>query len=355
MRRHGYAAGALLAVLLTALAFLYINARTGNLPRIANFWPLLAALGMAVATWWLQGLIVAVLARPRLEKLRVLDTFGVYMAGTFVAGISPIRGAEIPCEVYLLKRLGLSTGEGSTVVGTRALLDVAVLTPATLMIGLALASGFSGPINPELLLTGLIVTVTLATFILLIRKKRGWRPESGGPGRDWPGWLMTGRAKISGFLRDVRESGASYWRQGHRAPLAYAAALTVVYWSFRLSSGPLALMVVGWSGDWIPVIVAQLLLASIILPLAPTPGGSGARELGLVALLSAHVPEGQLLSGIVVYTGLTYYLPVVVGASFAGRQLWREVFRRGEGRKAAHRRGRPGTSTPAHPRTRAVL
>jgi uncharacterized membrane protein YbhN (UPF0104 family) len=103
------------------------------------------------------------------------------------------------------------------------------------------------------------------------------------------------------------------------------------------------------------VIVAQLLLASIILPLAPTPGGSGARELGLVALLSAHVPEGQLLSGIVVYTGLTYYLPVVVGALFAGRQLWREIFRRGGGRKAAERRGRAGAQTPAHRRTRAVL
>jgi uncharacterized membrane protein YbhN (UPF0104 family) len=83
---------------------------------------------------------------------------------------------------------------------------------------------------------------------------------------------------------------------------------------------------VGWSGGWTPVIVAQLLLASFVLPLAPTPGGSGARELGLAALLSAHVPEGQLLSGIVVYSGLTYYLPVVVGALFAGRQLWLQAF-----------------------------
>jgi uncharacterized membrane protein YbhN (UPF0104 family) len=74
------------------------------------------------------------------------------------------------------------------------------------------------------------------------------------------------------------------------------------------------------------VIVAQLLLASFVLPLAPTPGGSGARELGLAALLSAHVPEGQLLSGIVVYSGLTYYLPVVVGALFAGSQLWLRRF-----------------------------
>ena len=121
--------------------------------------------------------------------------------------------------------------------------------------------------------------------------------------------------------------------RGHRKSLAYAAALTIVYWAFRLCCGPLALMAVGWSGGWTPVIVAQLLLASFVLPLAPTPGGSGARELGLAALLSAHVPEGQLLSGIVVYSGLTYYLPVVVGALFAGSSCGcRSSLRRAEGR-----------------------
>src|SRR5215204_5457300 len=129
MKRYGYAAGALLGVLLTVAAILFIM-RTEETPRVVSVWPLVVALGASVATWWLQGLIVAVLARPWLERLRVLDTFRVYMAGTFIAGISPIRGAEIPCEVYLLKQLGLSTGEGSTVVGTRVLLDIAVLTPA---------------------------------------------------------------------------------------------------------------------------------------------------------------------------------------------------------------------------------
>jgi glycosyltransferase 2 family protein len=351
MRRYGYAAGALLGILLTVSAILFIIMRTEETPRVVSVWPLLAALGASVATWWLQGLIVAVLARPWLERLRVLDTFRVYMAGTFVAGISPIRGAEIPCEVYLLKRLGLSTGEGSTVVGTRVMLDVAVLTPAALC-GLALTAGLPEVRNIELPLVGLAIAGTAAVVFLA----RG-RSRVSGLRRDEPDRLTRAREKVYGFFGDVRRGIDSYWRRGDRTTVAYAAALTIVYWAFRLSCGPLALMAVGWSGDWIPVILAQLLLASLILPLAPTPGGSGARELGLAALLSAHVPEGQLLSGIVVYTGLTYYLPVVVGASFAGRQLWREVFRRGEGRKAALRRGHPATSTPApaHRRTRAVL
>jgi uncharacterized protein (TIRG00374 family) len=316
---------ALLGLLLAALALFFTAAVTKEAIGVVSLWPLLAALGASVATWWLQGLIVAVLALPRLGRLRVLDASRVYMAGTFVAGVSPVRGAELPYEVYQLGRLGLSAGEGSTVVGARLLLDVAVLTTATLC-GLALAPALRGPTIPDHLAAGLIACAALAVTVLVLRGKE--RPESDGPRRDRPGLLAAGRAKVRVFCRDVRRSVASYWRRGHREILVFAVALTVVYWAFRLSCGPLALMAVGWSGDLAPVVLAQLLLASVIVPLSPTPGGSGARELGLAALLSPHVPEGQLLSGIVIYTGLTYYLPVAVGALFAGGQLWRGILRR---------------------------
>ena len=38
--------------------------------------------------------------------------------------------------------------------------------------------------------------------------------------------------------------------------------------------------------------------------------------------MTAYVPGEQLLSGTIVYTGLAHYLPVIVGAFFAGRHLW---------------------------------
>src|SRR5918998_2081241 len=161
MRRYCYAAGALLGILLTALAIVVIAVRTDEIPRVVSAWPLLAALGTSVVTWWLQGLIYALLARPQLKDLRVGDMFRVDMAGMFVALISPIRGAELPYKVYLLKRLGLSAGEGSNVVVTRVLLDVAVLTPAALC-GLVLTSKLPEAYGPNLVLVGLSTAVTLA-------------------------------------------------------------------------------------------------------------------------------------------------------------------------------------------------
>ena len=328
MRRLTYASGALLSICLTAIAVGVIAVKVGETPRVASVWPLLAALGASAVTWWLQGLIYAVLARPRLKVLEVGGMFRVEMAGLFVALVSPIRGAELPYKAYLLGRLDLSAGEGANLVVTRVLLDAVVLTPAALA-ALALFS----PALPEVQSSGpmlafLAITVTVATSISLICG-RAWRRRRNALRPSGSGWQARAGAKISGFLRDARRSFASYWRPGHRATLVYAVALTTVYWALRLTAGPLALMAVGWSGDWIPVLAAQLLLVSFVLPLVPTPGGGGVRELGLATLLSGHVPEGQLLGGLIVYAALSHWLPLIASAFFAGHELWRGMFRAG--------------------------
>src|SRR5215212_4143366 len=76
-------------------------------------------------------------------------------------------------------------------------------------------------------------------------------------------------AGLAGFLGDVRGSFVAYWREGRRTTLIYAVVLTAFYWTLRLCAGPLAFTAVGWSGDWLPVVRAQLLLVSFVLPFAP--------------------------------------------------------------------------------------
>jgi hypothetical protein len=96
MTPHSHVVGALLGVLLTTLAVVIIAARMDEVPRVVNLWPLLAALGTSVMTWWLQGLIYSVLARPQLKDLRVGEMFRIDMAGMFVALISPSEERSCP-------------------------------------------------------------------------------------------------------------------------------------------------------------------------------------------------------------------------------------------------------------------
>lgn len=295
--------------------------RAERMPEIVSYWPLVLAVGASVVSWWLQGLISAVLARPHLEKLRTLDMTRVYLAGAFVGGISPVRGGEIPVEVFLLRRLGLSAAQGSTVVVTRGLLNVSVATLATaavLIIVPDLASVGSWQLLAGALGIGLIWAL-LAFLTRRIRMRRQGSTEAAGvPGR-WTRW----RTILVNFLVDMRATFALFLRPGHRPLLIYGAVLMLLYWAVRLSFGPLALMAAGYTGDWVPVVVAQLLLVTFVLPLAPTPGGSGAAELGFAALVGAHASEAVLLSGVIIYAGLTHYLPTMVGGLLTGRLLWR--------------------------------
>lgn len=295
------------------------------MPEIVSYWPLALAVGASVLSWWLQGLISAVLARPHLEKLRTLAMTRVYLAGAFVGGISPVRGGEIPVEVLLLRQLGLSAAQGSTVVVTRGLLNVSVATLATAAV-LIFVPDLASVGSWKLLAGALAIGVIWALLALVARGIRRRRltnraegdAPTGEPGR-WRRWRTT----IVYFLSDMRATFALFLRPGHRLLLAYGAVLMLIYWAVRLSFGPLALMAAGYTGDWVPVVVAQLLLVTFVLPLAPTPGGSGAAELGFTALVGAHAPEAVLLSGVVIYAGLTHYLPTMIGGLLTSRQLWR--------------------------------
>lgn len=290
-----------------------ISLQAKEMPQVTKVWPLFIAVGASVVAWTLQGVVSALLARPQLGSLRVLDMTRIYLAGAFIGGISPIRGAEIPYEIYLLRRLGLSAGEGGTVVVTRGLLNVIVLTAGAVG-GLIFSSKLPKIESGHLLLAvlGLGVIWATASFLIRRRAKRAARQV------ETTGW----RASIRNFFQDMRRSFALLLRPEQRGIMIASVLVMIVYWAFRLSLGSLAMMAAGWSGDWVPVVLAQLFLSSFILPLAPTPGGSGATELGFAALLSAYATNSQLLSAVIIYAGLTHYLPTAVGAFFTGRQLW---------------------------------
>lgn len=162
----------------------------------------------------------------------------------------------------------------------------------------------------------------LAAFLWRRRSRRAaGRAQSTETPAAYHGW----REKVAHFFQDMWSSFVLLWRQEHRVIVAYGIVLTMVYWAVRLSLGPLALMAGGYSGDWVPVVVAQLLLTSFVLPFTPTPGASGAAELSFAALLAAYVPDSELLNGVVIWRGLTHYLPVMVGALFASRYAWQSI------------------------------
>ena len=314
--------GVFIGLLSTLVAVWIIASKFGDgFPRVVDYWPLLAGVGVAVAGWVVQGLIMYVLARPQLTDggTNPLEMVRIYLAAAFVGNVSPIRGAEIPYEVYLLKRrTGLPVGIGGGVVFTRGMLNSSVIGAASL-VGVFFFSGLTH-LSPGEFFAALALLVGVWAFVgWLVRRTSGHgeeRPRGGGV-----------LSRFLGLYRELREGFAQVWRQG---PLVIAACvlLMALYWALRLAIGPLALMAAGWDGNWLPVIVAQMIITSFIIPITPTPGGSGGAELSFAALISSLVQPTMLLSGVLIWRGLTYFLILLAGAFFVG---WMHFHHGGEG------------------------
>lgn len=299
------ALGVTLGICSSLAALWLLSSRVHGTLRVVDIWPLLVGVGLSVGCWVLQGMVMYLLARPQLENIRARDMIRIYLAAAFVGGISPIRGAEIPYEVYLLRRTGLPVGLSGGVVFTRGMLNSSVVAAGSI-VGLLFFSGLPGTGNRAFLL-GIIPLIAVWGLVAWVVRRT--RKKERAEGRSLG-------ARITNLYRDLREGFARVWRQGIGV-IAVCAALMIFYWALRLSIGPLALMAAGWSGNWLPVIVAQMILTSFIVPLVPTPGGSGGAELSFAALVAPFVRPGELLSGILIWRVLTYFLLVAVGAFFA--------------------------------------
>ena len=212
MRKRGYALGAALGIILTVGAVFLVVSQTDQMPRVAKVWPLALGVGASLLAWMLIGLISALLAFPNLKSLRVRDMVYIYLAGAFVGGLSPVRGLEIPYEIYLLKKIGLSAGEGSTVIITRGLLNITVIILATA--GVLIFSPKLPSIGSwKLLAAGLGIAVAWALITALIRHRRRRASGTHEHHGSHRGWQEKIREMVVTFFTDMRKSFVMLWRR----------------------------------------------------------------------------------------------------------------------------------------------
>ena len=302
--------GGLAGLALSAVSLLIVWVWRGldaGWPQSIVAWPLVAAVFLAPVAWLSQGAAMWVLVRPQAPGAGLWRMVRLYLAAGFIGAVTPFGGAEIPYHLYVLRKLGLPTGVGTAVVGTKAALNVTVLITGAagcLLFSSGLpVTGWRLPVTAGLILLG--VWAVIAYLIKPANPREN--PQRGG----LRGWLDR-------FSGDLREGFGLLWRREPRAVLA-CGALQAGYWGVMVCLGPLALMAAGWSGEsWAPVLASMLVLHAV-LPFAPTPGGSGAAELGFATLMSPYVPGSALLGGVLLWRILSYYLPMVVGAFFLGR------------------------------------
>jgi glycosyltransferase 2 family protein len=321
----------LIGLALSAVGIIIAASQVRQPPKVEVVWPIALGILAMFVCWTIQGSIIALLSRPRLEGVKVLDMTRVYLATQTAGAITPFAGGEIAYQLLELDRRGLAVEDAGAVITIRSVLNGAVLIPGAVL-GLFLVPKvpFVGatdlPLSSHNILLGAAIAIAAAgVLVMAIMARRRKRDEVE------PGWLKKTLAKISDYVRrgkdygrHVRDSLLWIWREQRRVVFA-CGGLMALYWVLYPLLGTLALRATGWDGSgWIHVYLAQYVLF-LIIPLAPTPGNSGAAELAFVTLMSAYVPHGALLGGVIIWRILNHYSEQVVGGFIAGRHLPEDV------------------------------
>jgi uncharacterized membrane protein YbhN (UPF0104 family) len=225
----------------------------------------------------------------------------VALEAHFVGGASSFGGVEIPYQVVLLRRLGMSGSHATSAVVVKGLVHAALLAVVSLV---SLLPWVDSPITSLQRWLLLILTVALAGGWAI-----GWawlrRPLGRG--------LLPERfhARIDELGVAVRSFGGSRW------VYVQLVALQLVYWVAMFGVLLFVLHGLGWRGPPAPIITGQAVM-QVLMPLSPLPGGAGVAEFSYLALIGPSTPDSIHISSLVLWRLFTWLVPVAIGGLLIG-------------------------------------
>lgn len=318
--------GAAAAVLISLIGLFVLLRVTGGQeawPSLARLHPAILGIGVGliVVTWVCDSLRMQVLVRTLGGRLPLLAGMRISILGAFASNVTPLNTGGEALQTYLLTSSGITVGQSTAIVATKTLLNafarlcLGIIIPAWLLLTKA---GLPKGVGTAMVIGGSVYfTFFLVAVYLMIRPqainiiippllnnrlaRRLLKPER----------IERLRNQIATAIREFGESLRFFLRHG-RLAIAAVVILCFVGWLVVLLIPVLLLIGFGVQQSY-----AQVMGTAIIFYLAsayaPTPGSSGAAELGFAVLFSGLVPGGLLAIFVAVWRVLTYYLALAVG------------------------------------------
>jgi len=294
---------------------------------------LAAAGGLVILSWLFDCLRMVYLSSSLGANLTILQGMRIAIIGAFASNITPFDSGGEPVQAYLLTDTGLTAGQSTAVIATKTLCNG--LARFTLGLGasvwLLLFADYWRMTKVLYSLLSLGIALYFAVFALsfylifhpekvrvivvpIVRNRltlRFFQSET----------LDMVLERIDGEIREFRgalEEFMENWRPtlGLVMVLSYAwwIAMTLipylVIWGLGIRPSPLQVM-------------AITLLFYLLSAYVPTPGSSGAAELGFSLMFSSVVPHGLVGIFTLVWRGFTYYLNLAAGAVLMALDLMR--------------------------------
>ena len=269
----------------------------------------------------IEALRIQMISQAIGETISFWISVKIFYISFFLGGITPYFSGAIPGQVFLFNQHGISAGKGMLIATIRPIIKSIIF----LVIAPILFFYFRDLLEEYELLSWFLLMVAIgfsamviSVFALSVRNPQ--RLE-----------LLLRRIEKITFLNNFFSKPAVQQRWEviisqirlfqrsyhlllkHPEKIVMAFLYTFLYWLIYFSIAPLLLLAMEIQLAFTLVLAIQILIF-FLLPYLPTPGGSGAAELGFVSLFSFFMPS-HLLG---IYVGgwrlFTFYLNIIIGA-----------------------------------------
>ena len=289
---------------------------------------LLASLILLVLSWYVESFrIIATIKAVTYKNVEFGLHEGVelYLANAFLSGVTPFTSGGWPLQIYYFTRKGLSLGEATMIPAVRSLVKTVIfgaLSPFLFII-------FKRELNtyykfPDFLIyIGLFLSTLLVIGFLLmarypyitrkllmrvllnktVRNKKLLRKGIIITIRELINFQTSGRVLLEKWVYTV-----------------WVIILTILFWTIQFIIPILILKGLSGSAPIKEMIIAQIIL-NFVVPFSPTPGGSGAAELGFAGIFSPFVPSYLLGAFTTIWRFVTFYITLIVGGIYFSKML----------------------------------
>jgi len=301
--------------------------------RSVQWWAIAAALLCSLGSVLAEGTAIAILTGD-IRHARVLAATRAYLAGSFVANVTPWSSGGGPAWLWALSREGVRGGHAAAVVTGRS---IAVVT------FFAIVSLGSAIIAPEIAdLTRVVSAAAFAPAALMVFALLVVRYPAALGNRIASVLSALARLLHSASLRFVAtqapEALASFsaalsdlW--AHRRGAFVASVATIgVSRTMQLLPIPLLLLSEGHALP-LPEAFLGMMLVWVLASVSPTPSGEGVAQAAVIAVFAGYAEADSLAATAIIWRASVYYPVLLLGGVFFARLMRQR--REGESRSRA--------------------
>ena len=293
---------------------------------LANKWYILFGLFLIVLYWFLKALCLHIIVREYKPKIKFRKMFHQIIITQFFNGITPFSTGGQPMQVYMLKKSGIKVASATNII----VQDFIMYQLSLIVIGVfALFINwkyhfFSIPSAlMSLLVLGFVINILVGVGLLFISFSKKFN--------DFIGKLIIRIATKAKLVKN-KEKVIIKWEEKlsefHESAKLFKNRKLLFLKCFFFHLAALFIFYVipffiflsldSTLNISIPEVITSSAFVVLIGNFVPIPGGSGGVEYGFLRFFSSFVSSSVLLSALIVWRFITYYLGMIVGGISLG-------------------------------------